>query len=177
MGKDTGLLRGLETRLEFGIEDTPEKLAERKRHFGENTKRKVKIRTVCEMVCEVFEDKILRILLCAALVSLIIGIWQEGLEKGWIEGITIYVAVVIITIVTVTNNYTKEKQFQKLMDAREDKYCSIIRNGKDLHSSIYDLLVGDIVQIREGDSVPADVVLLKGAKVTTDESNITGEPE
>jgi magnesium-transporting ATPase (P-type) len=43
--------------------------------------------------------------------------------------------------------------------------------------SIYKLHVGDIVQISEGDSIPADIVLLKGTKVTTDESNITGEPE
>lgn len=61
-------------------------------------------------------------MIAAALVSLIIGIWQEGIEKGWIEGITIYFAVAIIITVTVGNDYAKEKQFQKLMQARENQF-------------------------------------------------------
>jgi magnesium-transporting ATPase (P-type) len=40
-----------------------------------------------------------------------VGIWKEGLAKGWIEGITIYIAVVIIVGVTTFNDYAKEKQF------------------------------------------------------------------
>jgi magnesium-transporting ATPase (P-type) len=55
------------------------------------------------------EDTILRILLLAATVSLIIGIWKEGLEKGWYEGVTIYLAVIIITSVTAFNDYMKDK--------------------------------------------------------------------
>lgn len=90
---------------------------------------------------------------------------------------TIYIAVAIIICVTVGNDYVKEKQFRKLMEARENNYCTVIRSGEHEHISIYKLLVGDIVQINEGDSIPADIVLLKGSKITTDESNITGEPE
>jgi magnesium-transporting ATPase (P-type) len=60
-------------------------------------------------VSEILEDKILRILLLAATVSLGIGIWKEGVEKGWYEGVTIYLAVIIITSVTATNDYMKEK--------------------------------------------------------------------
>jgi magnesium-transporting ATPase (P-type) len=60
-------------------------------------------------VSEILEDKILRILLLAATVSLGIGIWKEGVEKGWYEGVTIYLAVIIITAVTATNDYVKEK--------------------------------------------------------------------
>ena len=48
-----------------------------------------------------------------------IGIWKEGLAKGWYEGVTIYLAVVIITFVTATNDYIKDKQFRKLMDVRK----------------------------------------------------------
>ena len=51
----------------------------------------------------------MQILIAAATVSLAIGIWREGLEKGWYEGVTIYLAVVIIVTVTATNDYIKEK--------------------------------------------------------------------
>jgi P-type E1-E2 ATPase len=40
---------------------------------------------------------------------LIIGIIKDGFESGWIEGSSIFLAVFIITAVTATNNYAKEK--------------------------------------------------------------------
>jgi Ca2+ transporting ATPase len=177
LGDQAGLLRALDSKLEYGIDDTPSSLEARKAKYGDNHRRQIKTTGICEMIMEQFEDKILRILLAAALVSLVIGIYQEGLEKGWIEGVTIYLAIAIIIIVTVGNDYAKEKQFQKLMEARENQYTTVIRSGKHEHISVFKLLVGDIVQITEGDSLPADIVLLTGTKITTDESNITGEPE
>ena len=177
LGDSQGLYRALDSRENFGIDMNSKKLDDRKQHFGENARRKFKQTTICEMIGDILEDKILRILLLAAFVSLVIGIWQEGIEKGWIEGMSIYIAICIIIVVTVSNNYSKEKQFRKLMEAREDKHCVVIRNGEHEQISIYGLLVGDIVQINEGDSIPADLVLLTGVKITTDESNITGEPE
>jgi glucan phosphoethanolaminetransferase (alkaline phosphatase superfamily) len=55
----------------------------------------------------------------AATVSLAIGVWKEGWASGWYEGVTIYLAVVIITFVTAMNDYIKDKQFRKLMDVRK----------------------------------------------------------
>lgn len=49
----------------------------------------------------------LRILCLAAVVSLALGIAMEGLAKGWMEGTSILVAVVIIVTVTSGNNWVK----------------------------------------------------------------------
>ena len=51
----------------------------------------------------------MQILIAAATVSLLIGIWKEGLVSGWHEGGTIYFAILIIVSVTATNDYMKEK--------------------------------------------------------------------
>ena len=67
------------------------------------------------MILENFEDRILQILLLAATVALIIGVIQFGWAHGWVEGCSIYIAIVIIVSVTAGNNYIKEKQFQKLV--------------------------------------------------------------
>jgi Ca2+ transporting ATPase len=58
---------------------------------------------------ENFEDKILQILLIAATVALIINVAKNGWEKGWVEGTSIFFAVIIIVSVTAGNNYVKEK--------------------------------------------------------------------
>ena len=50
-------------------------------------------------------------------------------------------------------------------------------SGKVREVSTFDLLVGDIIHIKQGDHVPADCLLIEGDEVRTDESNITGESD
>lgn len=116
-------------------------------------------------------------MLVAATVSLTIGIIKEGLAKGWIEGFTIYVAVVIIVSVTAGNDYAKEKQFQKLVALNKEAFCKSLRSGENETKSIYDLVVGEVVEITNGMGVPADCILLTGTDITCDESPLTGEPD
>lgn len=59
----------------------------------------------------------LRILCLAATVNLIIGVWTEGWKEvniilyniqGWLDGMAIFIAVIIIVSVTAGNNYIKD---------------------------------------------------------------------
>lgn len=62
------------------------------------------------MIKQCLEDRILQILILAATVAMIIGTIQHP-DHGWIEGLSIYIAVIIIVAVTTGNDYVKEKQF------------------------------------------------------------------
>jgi magnesium-transporting ATPase (P-type) len=53
----------------------------------------------------------------------------------------------IITVVTSGNNYMKEKQFRKLNEVASRKNVNVTRNGQVINMSVFELLVGDIVQI------------------------------
>lgn len=57
------------------------------------------------------------------------------------------IAVIIIVTVTSGNNYIKEKQFQKLNAIANQKNVNVYRSGELINMSVYDLLVGDIVEI------------------------------
>ena len=48
-------------------------------------------------------------LMVLATVNVIIGIYQEGWAHGWVDGVAIYGAVVIIVSIAAGNNYSKEK--------------------------------------------------------------------
>ena len=114
-------------------------------------------------------------LLVAATLSLIIGIWKEGLSTGWYEGVTIYIAVVIIVSVTAVNDYMKEKQFQKLMDVRTTREM-LVQRQKPVPINTKEIVVGDILIIEAGDQIPADAILVECSEdIMSDESNITGE--
>jgi len=56
----------------------------------------------------------LRILCAAAVISLVLGIATEGLERGWYEGTSILAAVIIIVSETSGKNWIKEQRFKKL---------------------------------------------------------------
>lgn len=117
----------------------------------------------------------LRILCAAAAISLVLGILTEGLAEGWLEGASILIAVVIIVTVTSGNNYIKEQQFQKLNAIATAKDIHVYRGGDLIKMSVYDLLVGDVVQISTGEIFSVDGILVEGNDISVDESSLTGE--
>ena len=114
----------------------------------------------------------------AATVALIIGFIQHGL-MGAIEGLSIYIAICIIISVTAGNNYIKEKQFQKLVSkaAEQDVACYRGGQGGTQTVPIQQLVVGDVIKLSAGMSIPADCILIHGIDIAADESAMTGEPD
>ncbi len=51
------------------------------------------------------------------------------------------------------------------------------RDGKRKEIAAVDLVPGDIVDINNGDNIPADVVLIKCSEMKVDNSSLTGESE
>lgn len=123
---------------------------------------------------ENFEDEMLVILCWSAVVSLILGIATEGLAEGWLEGASILIAVVLIISVTSGNNYIKEQQFQKLNALASAKNVNCYRGGDLVNMSVYDLLVGDIVEVETGEILSVDGILIESSNLTCDESSLTG---
>lgn len=117
----------------------------------------------------------LRILCIAAVVSLVLGIATDGFAEGWIEGFSILLAVIIITVVASGNNYMKEKQFRKLNEVASRKNINVVRNGKILNMSVFELLVGDIVFIETGEILSVDGVVIEANRLSIDQSSMTGE--
>jgi len=71
-------------------------------------------------------------LLLAATVAFVIGVLQSGWKHGWVEGFSIFVAVIIIVSVTAGNNYIKEKQFQKLVAKANEDFSAVFRGDEGL---------------------------------------------
>jgi P-type Ca2+ transporter type 2C len=62
---------------------------------------------------------------------------------------------------------------------KEDRVVNVIRSGKTIQLSVYDVLVGDVVHLEPGDLVPVDGVFITGHLVKCDESSepATGESD
>ncbi|KAL8221670.1 UNVERIFIED_CONTAM: hypothetical protein K2H54_074115 [Gekko kuhli] len=107
-----------------------------------------------------------------------VGEEEEEGETGWIEGAAILLSVVCVVLVTAFNDWSKEKQFRGLQSRIEqEQKFTVIRGGQIIQIPIADIVVGDIAQIKYGDLLPADGVLIQGNDLKIDESSLTGESD
>lgn len=66
----------------------------------------------------------------AAVVSIVIGLIKEGFPEGLVDGVSITIALLIITVVNSANNYVSEKKLQKLILLNDAmKIVSVRREG------------------------------------------------
>lgn len=87
---------------------------------------------------------------------------DDETSHGWIEGLAILISVIVVVLVTAFNDYTKERQFRGLQSRIEGEHkFSVIRQGEVKQISVSDIVVGDICQIKYGDLLPADGILIQ----------------
>lgn len=123
-------------------------------------------KTVIQMVKEQIFDPMIGILLVAAILAAIFGEYTE--------------AIIIATIVVLNTliGVIQEKKAQSSLAALRDMSAptaNVIRNGKELIIPAKELVVGDLVNLHDGDMAPADLRLLETANLKIQEASLTGE--
>ncbi|KPP69142.1 hypothetical protein Z043_112128, partial [Scleropages formosus] len=184
-------------KFSVGLSGAAADIEKRKWIYGENFIPPKKPKTFLQLVWEALQDVTLIILEVAALISLGLSFYQppgEGSEScgsvaggaedegeaeaGWIEGAAILLSVVCVVLVTAFNDWSKEKQFRGLQSRIEqEQKFTVIRCGTVIQIPIAEILVGDIAQVKYGDLLPADGVLIQGNDLKIDESSLTGESD
>jgi P-type Ca2+ transporter type 2C len=52
---------------------------------------------------------------------------------------------------------------------------NVTRNGEIVNMSVYELLVGDLVQVETGEIMSVDGIVYNASNISMDESSVTGE--
>ncbi|KAF6161744.1 hypothetical protein GIB67_013821 [Kingdonia uniflora] len=170
-----GISELLKSNLDKGINGDDADLESRRNTFGSNTYPKKKGRSFWRFLWEAWQDLTLIILMVAAAASLALGMKTEGVKEGWYDGGSIAFAVLLVIFVTAFSDYRQSLQFQNLNEEKENIHIEVVRGGKRVEVSIFDLVVGDVVPLKIGDQVPADGILAVGHSLALDESSMTGE--
>ncbi|KAG2490086.1 hypothetical protein HYH03_011392 [Edaphochlamys debaryana] len=184
VGKADGLAKLLGSSVETGLnQDTQgsgsDSVAEHRRVFGPNKFAEVPPKNFFVLVWEVLQDPILLLLIFAALVSTVLGaaIPEEREKNNWIEGVAIWVAVFIVTLVGAGNDYSKDLQFRKLNAAKDRIQVKVLRGGQQQLVENTDIVVGDVMVLDTGDKVVADGIVIDSQGLTLDEASLTGESD
>ena len=175
MGGPEGIMSKLKTDPKTGISSTEN----RENDFGSNKVFIEPVPPFCSYVCEALEDLMVRILIAAAVVQIILGVTLgEDPTKDWIDGLSIIIAVLVVTLVGSITNYQKETKFHELNAVQnEGTIYKVIRNGVPETMKSDDILVGDLINIMVGDIMPSDIILIEGNGIKMDESSLTGESD
>ena len=174
-GGSEGIMAKLKTDPKRGID----KKDDRENDFGSNKVFVEPVPPFCSYVCEALEDLMVRILIIAAIVQIVLGATLgEDPAKDWIDGLSIIIAILVVTLVGSITNYQKETKFHELNTVQNEgtKY-KVIREGKPIEMKSDDILVGDLINIMVGDILPSDLILIEGNGIKMDESSLTGESD
>lgn len=92
-----------------------------------------------------------------------------------------YLTASLITFFLKVGDYLEERIRQKSRESlsrmfqSRDEWAWIKRNGWEMRVSIKDIVVGDLVVVRTGSSIPVDGIVVEGVALVN-QSPITGEP-
>lgn len=64
---------------------------------------------------------------CYATHRIKVGFYSDP-AKGWVEGVAILCAVLVVAVVTATNDYSKDKQFRALNAVKDDVTVQVSRS-------------------------------------------------
>ena len=151
---------------------TPEEIAASRSRHGVNLITPARDDSAWELLIEKFRDPIIRILLVAAALSLIIG----AMHGDFTESVGILCAIILATCVGFWFEWDARRRFKRLNKVNDDIPVKVLRSGAMCSIPRRDVVVGDIVVMESGETVPADGELIESVSLKVDESTLTGEP-
>uniref|UniRef100_A0A8C4XW43 Calcium-transporting ATPase n=1 Tax=Gopherus evgoodei TaxID=1825980 RepID=A0A8C4XW43_9SAUR len=156
------ICKRLKTSPVEGLSGNPADLEKRRQVFGQNFIPPKKAKTFLQLVWEALQD----------VTTDHPGNCSHNLpgpgeaQAGWIEGAAILFSVII------------EKQFRGLQSRIEqEQKFTVMPQGAVIQIPVAEIVVGDIAQIKYGDLLPSDGILIQGNDLKIDESSLTGESD
>ena len=115
-----------------------------------------------------FHNVLIYLLLVASVVAAFLGEW---IESG---------VIVAVVLINVTVSFIQEGRAERALEGIRKMLsldATVIRNGKRETINAEYLVPGDLVQLKSGDKIPADMRLLSVKNLRAEESALTGESE
>lgn len=140
---------------------------------GKNSLRENKRRNFLMRFLDQMKDVMIIVLLVAAAVSATISI-IEGQPSELVESFIILAIVLINAFIGLAQESKAEAALEALKKINKP-LAKILRDNEVKKINSEDLVVGDIVLLEAGDSVPADMRLISTSSLKIEEAALTGE--
>nr|AOG19177.1 Na/K-ATPase alpha-subunit [Eurythoe complanata] len=97
-------------------------------------------------------------------------------------GDNLYLGIVLTAVVVVTGcfSYYQEAKSSRIMESFKNmvpQFAIVVRSGEKLNIHAEELVLGDLIEVKFGDRVPADIRIISAHGFKVDNSSLTGESE
>ena len=144
---------------------TSAQVEESRRLHGDNLITPRKGDSAWKLFAEKFRDPIIQVLLVAALLSLAMAF----IDGEFLETIGIICAIVLATCVGFFFELDAMRRFKRLNLVNDDIPVKVVRDGEMTEVPRRDVVVGDLVYVENGETVPADgklaVLIVNGGDI------------
>lgn len=140
----------------------------RLKQYGPNIFKNNKKNTIPKLLLKQFKSSLIYLLVIATILAFILGDLSDGL--------IILIILIINTGLGFFQEYKSENAVEKLQKL-VSKEILVKRDGKETIVSERCITRGDLVILRQGDVVPADIRLISVSDLSVDESQLTGESQ
>nr|XP_060612624.1 sodium/potassium-transporting ATPase subunit alpha-2-like [Anolis sagrei ordinatus] len=106
----------------------------------------------------------------------------QEIVEGNAQKDNLYLGIVLAAVVLITGcfSYYQEAKSSQIMESFKHmvpQKALVIRDGKRMQINAEEVVVGDLVEIKGGDRVPADLRIISASGCKVDNSSLTGESE
>ena len=160
----------LKTDAKAGLH--PAEAAARLKKYGKNKLEKKKKKGILQRFVLQFGDFMVLTLLAASCISFAVSCLQG--EADLAEPLLI-LGIVIANALIGTVQEAKAERALEALDKMTQGKTTVVRGGR--HETVLneELVPGDLVVLRTGDIVPADIRLVQSVRLSAEESALTGE--
>jgi len=113
-----------------------------------------------------FKDVLIYILLAAAVITAIMGHWVDTF------------VIIGVAVINALIGFIQENNAEKSLKSIQNMLASeamLVRDGRQVTVATRDIVVGDVVMLRPGDKIPADLRLFEVNNLRVEEAILTGE--
>lgn len=105
-----------------------------------------------------------------------------GIQEDKTDKANLYLGIVLCSVVLITGifSYFQTSKSAALMAQFKNfipPTANVYRDGQRIEVQSTDIVKGDIIYIKFGDKIPADVVLISATEMKVDNASLTGESE
>ncbi|KAF1981081.1 cation transporting ATPase [Aulographum hederae CBS 113979] len=94
--------------------------------------------------------------------------------QSWIEGGVIAAVVILNIVVGFFQEFSAEKTMDSLRSLSSPT-ANVVRDGQSVVVPTAEVVPGDMIELKTGDTIPADIRLIEAVNFETDEALLTGE--
>ena len=156
----------LNTNFEKGL--SKEEVLKRREVYGLNELPKGKKQSELKRFLLQFNNLLIYILLVAAFITAILDHWVDT----WV--------IVFVVVANAIIGYIQEGKAEEALEGIRNMLSLrslVIRDGKQKDIDAKDLVPGDMIRLKSGDKIPADVRIIESRDFQVEESPLTGEAE